>query len=348
MYATLVTEYQFQHEANFIRAFRDSTPDLLLELSADGTVLNINRSPEFKLFHDTADILQRNIAELLPPVPADALRAALEDTLCEQKATQCEWTLLIEEKEHHLEVRVAYLRFDRVLVIVRDVTAQQQALDQLREFPRQILDAQEQERSRLSRDLHDEIGQDLTAIILAVTHAQPGATSSAQRDLAAAEAMLQVLVRKIRRLAQDLYPATLNDLGLTTALSDLLGRFVPQTALQVEWRLPDAAQRFPPEVEMAAYRIVQEALTNVVRHAAAQLVRVNVNAKADWLLIQVVDDGRGFDMATINPTESHGLSNMRERARLLSGTFSLETTPSGTCLEVELPLAESHAREEST
>lgn len=349
MYAAVVTDYQFHQEASFIRAIRDSTPDLLLELRADGTVLNIKRAPEFNLFRATAEVLQHNIADLLPATAARDLQRALEDALCDQRLTRCEWTLSLDEQEHHFEVRVAYLRSDRVLAIVRDMTTERQALDQLREFPRQLLDAQEQERGRLARDLHDEIGQDLTAIILAVARAQSGATSAAQRDLAEAKTMLETLSRQIRHLAHELQPSILQDFGLTEALSELMGRFTRQTALCVKWQLPDATVRFSPEVEMAAYRIVQEALTNAARHAAAQAVMVSVKAQPDRVLIQVVDDGQGFDVTVINPAESHGLSNMRERARLLGGTFRLETAPSrGTRLNVELPLTEPHAREENT
>jgi signal transduction histidine kinase len=320
-----------------------------LELRADGTVLNIKPAPEFNLFRATAEVLQHNIAELLPAVAARDLQCALDDALREQRLTRCEWTLSLDEQEHHLEVRVACLRSDRVLAIVRDMTTERLALDQMREFPRQLLDAQEQERRRLASDLHDEIGQDLTAIILAVAHAQPGATPAAQRDLEEAETMLRALVGKIRHLAQDLHPSTLSDLGLAEALSELVDRFTRQTALRVKWQLPDSLLRFSPEVETAAYRIVQEALTNIMRHAAARSVTVNVEAQADQLLIQVVDDGQGFDVATINPAESHGLSNMRERARLLGGTFRLETTPGGgTRLEIDLPMTEPYASEEST
>jgi signal transduction histidine kinase len=349
LHAILVTEYQFEQDARFIRAFRDSTPDLLLELRADGTLLDLNHPPGANLFHPTSEVLQRNMAELLPVAAARNLQRAIDNTLREKKLTQCAWTLPLDEQEHHFEVRVAYLRSDRVLAIVRDITAQQQALDQLREFPRQLLNAQEQERSRLARDLHDEIGQALTAIILTVAHAQPGATPAAQRDLAEAKTMLETLSRQIRHLAHELYPSILQDLGLTEALSELVGRFTRQLALQVKWQLPDATLRFSAEVELAAYRIVQEAITNVARHAAAQSVMVSVRAQPDRLLIQVVDDGQGFDLAAINPAESYGLSNMRERAKLLGGTFRLETAPGdGTRLAVELPLIESHAREEST
>ena len=143
LHAAQVTEYQFQQEANFIRAFRDSTPDLLLQLSAEGTVLNVNRSPKFKLFHDTAAVLQRNIADCYRRRRRKYYGAAMERTLREQKPTQCEWTLPLEQTEYHFEVRVAYLRADRVLVIVRDGTAHHEALEQLRELPRRLA-----ERSR--------------------------------------------------------------------------------------------------------------------------------------------------------------------------------------------------------
>lgn len=344
-----VTEYQFHQEANFIRAFRDSTPDLLLQLSAEGTVLNVNCSPKFKLFHDTAAILQRNITELLPTTQAQALCAAMECTLREQKPTRCEWTLPLEQTEHHFEVRVAYLRADRVLVIVRDSTAHHEALEQLRELPRQLLNAQEEERRRLSRDLHDEIGQDLTAIVLMVNRAKTGATDPIHATLEETEAALQTLTRKVRHLAQDLRPTALDELGLAAALDTLLGRYTQQTSLSVEWRLPEAKQRFPPEIEIAAYRIVQEALTNVARHAQAHHVKVDVHRQGGRLLVQISDDGRGFDAAATLHDGANGILGMSERAILLGGTLAIRSRPGqGTRILAELPVNGQPERTGST
>ncbi len=348
LYAAQMTEYQFQQEANFIRAFRRATPDLLLQLHADGTILNINHSAEFSLFHATAEILQRPIDEVLPVEAARDLRVAMERTLRERKPAQCIWTLPLDQQERHFEVRVAYLQPDQVLAIVRDITAHQQALDRLLEVPRQLLNAQEQERRRLAHDLHDEIGQDVTAILLTLHRAQSAPAGSSPQIIEEAEAALQTLARKVRGLAQELYPATLRESGLAAALGDLLERFVQQTMLRVDGRLPDITQRYPPEVEMAAYRIVQEALTNIARHAQAHAISLTVQPQADRLLIQIADDGQGFDATTFPRTETYGLRGMHDRAELLGGQLTIETTPGhGTRLQAELPLTERHAGWES-
>lgn len=346
VYTAQVTEYQFQQAANFVRALRATTSELLLQVNAEGVVLDINCSPEFNLFHDTANILRKNLFELIPSVQAPVLHAALERALREQKPTRYEWTLPIEQREHHFEVRVAYLRSDRALVILQDITAHHVALEQLRDLPRSLLNAQEAERRRLASDLHDEIGQDLTAILLAVNRAKGGSTDESRLALDETEAALQALTRKVRRLAQDLHPSTLNELGLAAALSSLLARYNQQTPLDIHWHLPGEQERFPRDIEVAAYRIVQEAITNVVRHAQAQQAWVTVYRSGQHLLLQIMDNGQGFDMGTTPQADHYGLLGMSERVTLLKGNIHIRSVLGrGTQISAELPL---HTQRERT
>ncbi len=339
LYAAQVTEYQFQLDAELIRAFRKAASDLVLHLHADGTVLNVLGSPALHLFHDTAQVLQRNLDELLPPEAAQAIRAAVDRTLREQKPISCECTLLVDAETKYVEARVIALRPQQARVIMRDITAHHHAVHQLRDLSRRLLNAQEDERRRLSNDLHDEIGQELTAIHLAVSRAQAGATGESYTALQTAETLLQALTQQVRRLAQDLHPTPLDELGLAAAVRGLLGRFAQQTALHVEWRLPEGPQRFAPEVELAAYRIVQEALTNVARHAQAEHVTVAVDQQDHRVLIQIADDGRGFDVEATLREGTYGLHSMRERASLLGGSLRLESAPGqGTRLSAEIPI----------
>lgn len=333
-----ITEYQFQREADMLRALRQAIPDLMLQLRADGLILNVNRWPSLDLLHTSAEILRTNVTELLPVESAQAMRRAMDCTLREQTPTICEWRLVIDHEEKQFEVRVSYLDTNQVLATVRDITAQYQALEQLRAVPRRLLNAQEAERHRLSNDLHDELGQDLTAILLSVHQAQGGTTGALRTTLETVEASLQALMRKVRRLAQDLHPATLEEFGLSIALRSLLQSATQQAALRIELSLPAENMRFSPEIERTVYRSVQEALTNIVRHAQAQRVTVDVRQQDQWLLIQIIDDGQGFDNVLARQHATYGLRSLRERVLLLNGRLEIDTAPGrGTHLTIQLP-----------
>jgi signal transduction histidine kinase len=208
-----------------------------------------------------------------------------------------------------------------------------------RDALRRAVQAQEVERRRLARELHDETGQALTSILLGLA-AVERAESAEDAHVAAADLRKLVVetLQDVRRLAVELRPSALDDFGLEPALRRL-GQSVREAGaldVQVEARL--GSQRLPADVETALYRIVQEALTNVVKHAGAERVSILVTRKPASVLVMIEDDGRGFD-----PTQTRaaglGLMGMTERVELLDGTFQIDAQPgAGTTLIVELPL----------
>jgi len=208
-----------------------------------------------------------------------------------------------------------------------------------RDALRRAVQAQEVERRRLARELHDETGQALTSILLGLAAVER--SESAEAAHAAAAALRELVVetlQNVRRLAVELRPSALDDFGLEPALRRL-GQTVREGGLldvQVEARL--GAQRLPADVETALYRIVQEALTNVVKHAQARHVSIVLTRKQGSVLVMIEDDGRGFD-PTKPSVEGLGLQGMRERVELLDGSFQVEAAPrTGTTLIVELPV----------
>ena len=209
-----------------------------------------------------------------------------------------------------------------------------------RDALRRAVQAQEAERRRLARELHDETGQALTSILLGLT-AVERAESAEEAHVAAGELRELVVetLQSVRRLAVELRPSALDDFGLEPALRRL-GQTVKENGaldVQVETRL--GSERLLPEVETAVYRIVQEALTNVVKHAAAERVSIVVTRMPERLTVMIEDDGSGFDPAA-RPGEGLGLLGMRERVQLLDGSLAIETQRgSGTTLIIELPLA---------
>jgi len=210
-----------------------------------------------------------------------------------------------------------------------------------REALQRVVTAQELERRRIARELHDETGQALTSILLSLG---PIEEAHDERELRAAVADVRELVRStlqdVRQLAVELRPKVLDDFGLVAALERLTQSFGEQTGIAVHFQqvLPPTAGRLPPEVETALYRIVQESLTNVVKHARATSVSVVLTRKDDSVSVVVEDDGVGFEPGRTREG-GIGLAGMRERVALLGGRLAIESRPgAGTTFVAEVPL----------
>lgn len=211
----------------------------------------------------------------------------------------------------------------------------------LQQLSTSLITAQEEERGRIARELHDEVGQALTAIKVELAVAQRKIHGGASELLEPAQAITDRTLNTVRDLSHLLHPAMLDDLGMAAAVESYVRGFSKRHGLRVDLRQDDLAARLAPEIEVAAYRIVQEALTNVVKHAGASACRVAVGRYQSKLQIVVADDGRGFDLRELEDAARHGLGliGMRERVSQLNGSFFMESAPGrGTTLRVEFPL----------
>jgi signal transduction histidine kinase len=239
---------------------------------------------------------------------------------------------------------VALVAVLRLRMLERRSRAQRQhaeeAEQEMRQLSQQLVAAQEEERKKLTRELHDHVGQMLTALRLEIGRAQrerPGLDARTSQTLAECKALVDTILRSVRDLVMGLRPSMLDDFGLQAALEwhvrDLARRYSLPVDLDVEGQLDD----LPDQYRTCVYRIVQEALTNSVRHADAKRVRVHVLGGPDILTVVVADDGVGFDRTQHLP--GLGLRGMEERVREIGGTITIQSPPTGgTTLEVRLPL----------
>ncbi|MCW3099661.1 MAG: multi-sensor signal transduction histidine kinase [Chthonomonadaceae bacterium] len=212
---------------------------------------------------------------------------------------------------------------------------------ELQALSRRLVEVQEAERTHIARELHDEIGQNLTGLKLTLGAIPRLGEEGKERNLKLAMELTTELMGQVRAMSLDLRPGMLDDLGLLPALQWHLDRYTTQTGVCVEFEeegLRD--RRFNRASETAAYRIVQEALTNVARYADTKAARVRVRVVRDKLHLSIVDQGKGFEPEVILAAgRSNGLAGMRERALLLGGTFGIQSSPgAGTRLMAELPL----------
>jgi PAS domain S-box-containing protein len=236
----------------------------------------------------------------------------------------------------------------RLLGAVQDITERKEAEERLREYTRRLqhlsrhlLEVQEQERRHVARELHDEVGQVLTGLSFALDAARRLPAGAVAACLDEVQTLVGDLAAKVRDLSLRLRPSMLDDLGLLPALLWQFERFNAQTRVRVAFEHNGLDQRLPPEVETAAYRIVQEALTNVARHAGVCDCAVRIRLQEGALRLQVEDAGQGFDFESAHRRgESGGLSGMRERAVLAGGWLRVESRPGGgTRVTAEMPAA---------
>jgi PAS domain S-box-containing protein len=229
---------------------------------------------------------------------------------------------------------------------IRDITERkriQQELknshEQLRELSRQLLETQEKERRAIGRELHDEIGQTLTGLKILMEMAQRLPADECHEKIQQAQQAAGELIDRVSALSLDLRPPMLDDLGLLSTLLWFANRYTTQTNIRVDFYhegLQD--KRFDPAIETAVYRLAQEALTNVARHAGADRVSVRVIAKGGMMELFIEDAGVGFDSNTAYDA-SGGFSGMRERVHLLEGSLEIESAPGrGVRTSIRLPL----------
>lgn len=214
----------------------------------------------------------------------------------------------------------------------------------LMRLSRKVLEAQEAERRRVARDLHDEIGQALTAINLnlqGVREAPPHVSS--ERLIVDALAILKEVTRAVRNLALDLRPSLLDELGLSAAAKWYIKRQGERAGWHTDFVLKEWPEAPPYDVSITCFRILQEALTNAAKHAEATSVGVELSQQTGVLSLTVRDNGVGFDPAAMQMTAQHGSSlgllSMQERANLMGGSLSFTSTVhEGTCISVTLPI----------
>jgi signal transduction histidine kinase len=217
--------------------------------------------------------------------------------------------------------------------------------ERLEAHARLVVEAQEAERRRIARELHDEIGQTLTGLKLTLEQLERSPPAEVGLGLSRARSLVAELMSRVDILSLDLRPAMLDDLGLLPALLWLVGRYYAQTGVRVAVEHEGLDRTLEPDVETAAYRIVQEALTNVARHADTGRASVRCTAGEDAFLIEVRDEGAGFDSGALaGGSLKFGLVGMEERARLVGGTLAVTSEPGkGTAVVASLPIRRTAA-----
>jgi two-component system sensor histidine kinase UhpB len=234
----------------------------------------------------------------------------------------------------------------------QDEEALRRSREELRRLSAHIQQIREEEKARIARELHDDLGQQLTALKMAVSMSARdagGRQGPSAQTVQATCAMIDELVDSVRRIAADLHPAILDDLGLIPAIDALIDEFMTRYGIQVVRHIEDDTIQFNRSCRIELFRIIQEALTNVARHSNASEVVLDLLRADPHCVVRIADNGKGIAYDVRQGRHSFGLLGMRERAALLGGELRIQTAPgAGFTLIATIPLAAIEAKNEIT
>jgi two-component system sensor histidine kinase UhpB len=336
-------EQALQQSHAVLRAVIEGLPDRIYVKDREGRYLLANSSTARTLGRAVDDVIGRTDAEWFPPDAARRVREMDERAMATDGSISYEQVLPVADGERCFQTtKVAYRSpagdVIGVLCVSQDVTERREAEQRLQALSRQLLTIQERERQRIARELHDQLGHALATINLAVHAARRLAGPDAQPELDRCTTLVHQAGDQVRALARELRPPLLEEQGLEATLRALAARHAHATGHDVAVLGQLAGTPLDPDVEITCYRVVQEALTNVIRHSSAHRVEIRLDQTELGLEVAVQDDGAGFDPRG-DAGGGVGLTGMAERVRLVGGTLTVTAKPGmGTCIRAHLPV----------
>lgn len=338
------TEEALGRSEEMLRGIFEFAPDTMVVVNRDGRIERVNTQVERMFGYTRGELQGQRVEILLPERFRDKHVAHRAGYVADPHLRPMGMGLVLygrrkDGSEFPVEIMLSPVEAGSnglVIAVIRDITRRQRDEVALREqtermkvLSRRLIAVQEAERRRTALELHDEIGQILTGLKLKLEMSARQTDEPLRANLVEAQSLVNDLMARTRRLSLDLRPATLDHLGLLSALLRHVRQYGSQTGVRVDFRHNGLeGRRFATEIETAAFRIVQEALTNVARHAGTDEAMVRIWADRHTLAVQVEDRGRGFDSeAMLVAGSSTGLAGMRERALLIGGTFVVESQP---------------------
>ena len=318
----------------------------------EGRILHCNTTACEMFGYSKEELTGLTVTDL---VPEDVART-LPDFIKKQKSTGANFIETVNKRKgghiFPVEIRTRLITLSQEQLIfahVHDITDRKQAESELRRLSSRLLNAQEDERRRIAYELHDELGQDLTVLKLLIDsikrklHQDQSALHNAFKEV-----LLEVnqTIEKVRRISRDLSPSVLVDLGLNAALRGMLKSFTRHSNIEISTDIQDTKNLFSSEQQIAVYRIFQEIITNISKHARASKVSIVGKKKNSKVFFRVKDNGIGFDIEEINaryaPEKGLGLAAMAERAKMLDGHLEISSqVNSGTIIDFEVPINSS-------
>jgi PAS domain S-box-containing protein len=332
-------------------AMLQAAPDTMFLLSADGVYLDHYAKSVDELLVPPEQFLGRSIWDVLPRELAERFASAFRKALAGRAPETVEYELDAGGHKRYYEARIVASGAGTLLAVVRDVTERRTSEEELRRLTERLLRLQDEERKRVAAELHDGLGQNLSIIRnrVAICLRDVSDTDRVAEQLREISDTAAASIDEVREIAHNLRPFELDRLGLTEAVRSMAGRVSDSAGIRVVADVDLAGANLSSEDETSVYRIVQEALTNVVRHAAATEARVSIARVDSHLVVSVSDDGRGVNQAAGSLGEAtpdgFGLADISQRARMLGGSARVDSAAGrGTTVTVTVPAHPRHDR----
>lgn len=349
------TEQELQESLTIWRSLVQNAPDVIMTLDRKGTVIFVNR-PIWGRSAKT--LIGASIFDYVPPEQRPELRRRLDQVFDSGERNTCDIARMTGKTERWYSFSFGPVESnlnrsnssgESTTLIVREISEQKLAeadlrssSKQLRDFSARLEAVREEERRRLSREIHDELGQALTALRLDLSWLEsrtPRDQRQNRKKMASMVKHVDETIQRVRQIASELRPSILDDLGLVAAIEWQLAEFSKRTDIKCIFQGPKRNLEVDEERSIAFFRIAQEALTNVARHANPSMVEVRLDKLGSSLSMTVSDDGRGMVEFEMNSSTSLGLLGMKERVARLGGKFKIQSQAGkGTRLVVSVPL----------
>jgi PAS domain S-box-containing protein len=336
------------------RAIMQAALDGIITIDHEGRIAELN-SAAGKIFgHNHSKFIGENVMGVIPPSFKPWFKTGLANCFAGDKGpiqgSRIEMPVLrVDGSEFFAELTITQIRLlghPMFTLYIRDITKRKRAEAELRSLPQRIIKAQEAERFRIARELHDGINQMIASVKMRLRRVEdnlPGLKPAAREILHRCDRLLVKILEENRQIAHNLRPTELDNLGLAVACSSFCSQVQSRTNLQFQCRLTLPKQRLPSVVELHLFRIVQEAINNIEKYAQAKSVKLQIRFYGNSVILKIQDDGKGFDAKTLKMgrkiLHGLGLTNMRERALSLGGTCEIISVPGrGTTIIVRVPL----------
>jgi PAS domain S-box-containing protein len=335
------------------RSLVDILPDGVGLIDLEGRIADANPQAVAMLgFNDREELLWKNTLDLIEAEDRERFKANMASALETGIMRNAEYTMIRKTGQRFAAELSAAVstnssgRATGLVMVARDITEHKRAEEELRHLSRRIIEAQEAERQRVARELHDGVNQVLASAKMRLRKVEDIASElkpAAREILSRSHRLITQALEENRRIAYNLRPSDLDELGLAAACQNFCKELRSRTNLRVTCSVPRLRRQLAATVELNLFRIVQEAVNNVEKHAHAKTVRVRISQKGDSMMLQIRDDGRGFGAKTPKAEKGkwrgNGLHNMQQRAMSVGGACEVKSVPGkGTVITVRVPL----------